>query len=148
MTQYSDDSTTWRRNGFGPRIALTFEGTSWSFEAVKDEIDQIARGLMRSGVAAGEHVCLWLGNQPEFVFAFFPVAKIGAVPVPINSRFRSADMAYVLAQSDGSTLISAGRTERTDYLSMLREVLPEPDTLPGSAAFPRLRRVIVVDNAP
>ena len=133
---------------FGPRIALTFEGTSWSFEAVKDEIDQIARGLMQSGVVAGEHVCLWLGNQPEFVFAFFAVAKIGAVPVPINSRFRSADMAYVLAQSDASTLISAGRTERTDYLSMLREVLPAPGTLPGSAAFPRLRRVIVIDDVP
>ena len=147
MAQYSGRLHDVAAKRFGPRIALTFEGGSWSFEAVKDEIDQIAKGLMQSGVAAGEHVCLWLGNQPGFVFAFFAVAKIGAVPVPINSRFRAADMSYVLAQSDATTLISAGRTEQTDYLSMLREVLPAPGTLPGSAEFPALRRVIVVGDA-
>ena len=146
-----DDSVTLGRvhdiaaERFGERECLTFEGRRWSFVEVKTEIDRTAKGLLQAGVGSGEHVCLWLANHPEFVFAFYAIAKIGAVPVPINSRFRSSDMSYVLEQSDATTLIFAARTERTDYLSLFREVVPE-DASPDSTKFPRLRRTIVIEG--
>ena len=135
---------------FGERECLMFADQRWSFSAVKAEIDRVAKGLIEAGVESGEPVCLWLGNCPEFVFAFYAVAKIGAVPVPINSRFRSSDMSYVLEQSDATTLIFAAVTERTDYLAMVREVLPESSD--GSwfdlSRFPRLKRLITIGASP
>ena len=101
------------------REALWFEGRRWTFAEQRDEVDRAARALIAAGVAPCDHVCLWLGNRPEFVFLFFAVAKIGAVLVPINTRFRTRDMAYVVTQSDSTTLIAADRAHGVDYLGMI-----------------------------
>src|SRR5262245_10003148 len=106
---------------WGDREALFFEGRRWSFAELRDETDRAARGLIASGVQVGDHVCLWLVNRPEYLFIFFAVAKVGAVLVPINTRFRTRDMAYILNQSDATTLISVDRSGPIDYLAMIEE---------------------------
>ncbi len=137
---------------WGDREGLTFEGQRWSFRQLHAEVDRAAKALMASGVAAGDHVCLWLGNRPEFVFLFFAIAKVGAVLVPINSRFRTRDMAYVVAQSDATTLIAADRDRDVDYLAMIEELIPELRAQPPGALVnaptPALRRVILLGGAP
>jgi fatty-acyl-CoA synthase len=71
------------------------------------------------------------------------------VLVPINTRFRTDDVAYVLGQSDATTLIIAERSGPIDYLGMVRELAP---SLAGGATrearFPHLRRVISVGDVP
>jgi fatty-acyl-CoA synthase len=49
-------------------------------------------------------------NRPEWIDAMFAVMKIGAVLVPVNTRFRTEDMAYVLGQSDAAAVILARRS--------------------------------------
>ena len=92
---------------WGDREALCFEGRRWTFAEFRDETDRAAKALIAAGVEPGDHVCLWLANRPEYLFLFFAVAKIGAVLVPINTRFRTRDMAYIVTQSDATTLICA-----------------------------------------
>jgi fatty-acyl-CoA synthase len=137
---------------WGDREGLTFEAQRWSFAQVRAEVDRTAKALMAAGVSAGDHVCLWLGNRPDFVFLFFAIAKAGAVLVPINSRFRTRDMAYVVAQSDATTLIAADRDHGVDYLAMIEELIPGlRQQLPGAlanAATPSLRRVILLGEGP
>ena len=53
------------------------------------------------------------------------MAKIGAVLVPINTRFRTSDLEYVLRQSDSTTLITVDRSGPVDFLDMTRQVCPE-----------------------
>ncbi len=43
------------------------------------------------GVERGDHVSLWLNNQSEWLFLMFALAKVGAVQVPVNTRFRTQD---------------------------------------------------------
>ena len=133
------------------RVALWFEGRTWTFAEQRAEVDRAAKALIAAGVGQGDHVCLWLGNRPEFVFIFFAVAKIGAVLVPINTRFRTNDMAYVVSQSDSTTLIAADRAHGVDYLGMITELLPElPAQTAGAldcATAPALRRVILLGEA-
>ena len=134
------------------REALCFEGQRWSFAELRVEVDRAAKALIAAGVAPGDHVCLWLGNRPEFIFIFFAVAKIGAVLVPINSRFRSRDMGYIVTQSDATTLIAADRERGVDYLAMIEELLPGLSVQTAGAlrfdAAPVLRRVIVLADKP
>jgi fatty-acyl-CoA synthase len=134
------------------REALWFEGRRWSFVALRDEIDRAAKALIAAGVEPGDHVCLWLGNRPEFVFLFFAIVKIGAVLVPINTRFRTHDMGYIVRQSDATTLIAADRDHGVAYLAMIEALLPglaaqTPAAL-AVADVPRLRRVIVLADTP
>jgi len=135
---------------WGDREALWFEGQRWSFGQLRDETDRAAKALVTAGVQPGDHVCLWLVNRPEYLFILFAVAKIGAVLVPMNTRFRTRDMAYVLTQSDATTLISADRSGPVDYLAMIEELVPDlrlqdPDSI-AAPGLPSLRRIILLGD--
>jgi fatty-acyl-CoA synthase len=89
-------------------------------------------------------------NRPEWIHAALAVMRVGAVLVPINTRFRTDDAAYVLNQSDSTTLIIAARSGPIDYLAMVRELLPSLGS--GSDAvhdpkLPALRRVVVLGDS-
>ena len=135
---------------FGSREGLYFEGKRWSFRQLEEEIDRAARGLIQLGVEPGEKVSLWMPNRPEWVHVLFAVAKIGAVLVPINTRFRTADLEYVLRQSNTTTLITVDRSGPVGYIDMVQELCPElGDSEPGGLAggtFPDLKRVVVLGD--
>jgi fatty-acyl-CoA synthase len=132
------------------REALYFEGRRWTFAAFREETDRAAKALIAAGVQPGDHVCLWLANRPEYVFIFFAVARIGAVLVPINTRFRTRDMAYIVNQSDATTLITADRSGPVDYLEMIEELIPGLREQPADglsvSAVPALRQVILIGD--
>src|SRR5438445_723711 len=137
---------------WGAREALSFQGRRWTFAELSERVDRVARGLMGLGIAPGEHVALWIVNLPEFIDAAFAVMKIGAVLVPINTRFRTEDLAYVLAQSDASTLLIAERSGPVNYLGMVRQLAPSLETARAGevreARFPRWKRVVVAAAEP
>src|SRR5690606_31563360 len=101
---------------------------------------------MASGVAAGDHVSVWMTNRLEWVHLMFALAKIGAVMIPINTRFRTEDLKYVLWQSDSSTLVTMERAGPVEFLEMVHEAIPELGREAAGAwrsgEFPRLERVI------
>src|SRR5579859_3201066 len=119
-----------------------------TYAAFRDTCDRMARGLLALGVQKGEHVGIWATNYPEWVIAQFATAKIGAVLVTVNPAYRTHELAYLLQQSDTSTLLLIGRYRSSDYVGMLRELIPElASSPPGrlqSAVFPRLKRVIYI----
>jgi fatty-acyl-CoA synthase len=130
------------------REALAFRGQRFTFAELSAGVDAAARGLLQLGIAPGDRVALWMVNRPEWLEAMFAVMKIGAVLVPVNTRFRTEDMAHVLGQSDAVALILAERSGPVEYLAMLREVVPALGAQPD-ASCPALRRVIVLaERAP
>lgn len=136
---------------WGSREALVFEGQRWNFQALHADIDRTARALMHLGITPGDRVALWMPNRPEWLHSFFALAKIGAVVVPINTRFRPADLEYVLWQSDATTLLTVDRSGPVDFLAMVRQVCPAidtstPETLQAET-FPALRRVVVLGDS-
>jgi fatty-acyl-CoA synthase len=132
------------------REGLVFEASRYTFREVAARIDEAARRLIAAGVGQGEHVALWLNNSDDWIFIAFAVAKIGAVLVPINTRFRSRDLAYVLAQSDSAVLITHDRSGPVDYAGMVREAvaLPAAGEEVRDPRFPMLRRVILLGARP
>jgi fatty-acyl-CoA synthase len=132
---------------WGAREALAFQGRRFTFAELAARVDAAAKGLLALGIASGDPVALWMVNRPEWIEAMFAVMKIGAVLVPVNTRFRTEDMAYVLGQSDAAAVILAERSGPVDYLAMMREVAPGL----GARSDPRcpaLRRVVVLSDRP
>ena len=134
---------------FGAREALVFEQQRFTFAQMLAEIDQAAKALMALGVARGDHVALWLNNRAEWMFLMFALAKIGAVQVPVNTRFRTHDLQYVLRQSDSCLLITHDVSGPIDYLAMVRETvrLPRVGETLADADFPALKRVVIVGES-
>jgi fatty-acyl-CoA synthase len=131
---------------WGRREALVFRDRRLSFADVAAGVDRAARGLIALGVEPGDRVALWMLNRPEWIEIAFAVIEIGAVLVPINTRLRTEDVAYVVDQSGATTLVLAERSGPVDYLGMVRELVPA-DTPPGRGRLPRLRRLVVLGDA-
>jgi len=127
---------------WGAREAIRFRDRRWTFAEIADGVDRVARGLVALGVRPGDKVALWMLNRPEWVEIAFAILRIGAVLVPINTRFRTDDVAYVVAQSDSSTLILAERSGPVDYLAMVRELQPIGVGREASR-LPKLERVVL-----
>ncbi|HEU5196790.1 MAG TPA: AMP-binding protein [Methylomirabilota bacterium] len=130
---------------WGSREALAFQGQRWTFGDVSARVDAVAKGLIELGIQPGDKVALWMVNRPEWIDAMFAIMKIGAVLVPVNTRFRTDDMAYVLNQSDAAAVILDERSGPIDYLGMMRAVVPELGARADSR-FPHLRRVMTLEQ--
>jgi fatty-acyl-CoA synthase len=139
-----------RQERDGAREALVFERRRLTFAELARDVDRIARGLIDLGIEPGEKVSLWMMNRPEWIHAALAVMRIGATLVPINTRFRSEDAAYVLGQSDSTTLIIAARSGPIDYLGMVRTLLPSlgSEGAVNPTSLPALQRVIILSERP
>ncbi len=133
---------------FPEREALVFGEQRISFEELEQAVDRVAKGLIGLGVGPGDKVALWLMNQPEWIYLLFAIARIGAVLVPVNTRFRTHDLEYLITQSDSAYLITHDRSGPIDYLAMVREVveLPETGVEVSDTRRPALSRVVVLSE--
>lgn len=111
-----------------------------------------ARGLMKLGVQKGENVSVWSSNTPEWVVTQFATGKMGAVLVTVNTNYRTAELEYLLKQSDSTTIILMEQFKDASYIDMLYEIVPELKTSePGklnSSRLPFLKNVIVMGDKP
>ena len=58
-----------------------------------------ARRLIDLGVAPGDHVGLFMPNSSDFMCVLFGAMLAGAVPVPINSRYRGPEIADIVSET-------------------------------------------------
>ena len=135
---------------YGPLPFIIEDDKLTTFRDFDMEVDRMSGVLLGQGVGAGDHVGIWLPNCREWVLAFCAAARIGAVAVPINTRYRADEVAYVIAHADVKAVIMRRQMWKTDYYEMLCSIAPELDVSgPGPlqlARFPALRSVILVDE--
>ena len=63
-------------------------------------------------------------NCMEYVEALFGISLLGAVVVTINARYRAAELAYVVADSAASVLLTSDVMPEIDFVGQLCEALP------------------------
>ena len=81
------------------------DGHRFTFRALNERCNRAANAFVGAGVLPGERVALLLMNSPEFVEAYFALAKIGAVVVPLNWRLVADELAFILKDSGATRLI-------------------------------------------
>ena len=129
------------------REAFSFEDRRWTYAEFNAETNRVAKALMAAGVEPREHVALWMTNRPEWLFLMFGIARVGGCIVPLNTRYRTDDVAYTVTQSRSRTLITLDRSGPVDYQGMLIESIPRIERTADGLdidGYPDLRRVIVV----
>ena len=100
-------------------------GRRWTYAAFDAETDTLARGLIASGLAAGDRVGIWAPNCAEWVQLQYATAKAGVILVNINPAYRSHELGFALRQSGVRVLVSAERFKTSDYRAMIDEVRPD-----------------------
>lgn len=129
--------------------AIVATGGRLTFSQLEEKVGIARAALAAAGVSKGDHVGLCLGNCTEWVVIFLAIGSLGAVTVPVNTRFVAAEMAYALKQSRVSTLITCDRFLKIDFIAMLREICTGIDTVLPHEALPDLQRILVIgDDVP
>jgi acyl-CoA synthetase (AMP-forming)/AMP-acid ligase II len=88
----------------GNQEFLRFPGASLTFADAHEASSRLAHVLVAHGIRPGDRVAIMLGNVPDWPLSWLAVLKAGAIAVPVNARYREADLRFVLADS-GAVLV-------------------------------------------
>ena len=114
-------------------------GLRYTYRQFNDACRLLAKGLLRLGIKKGDNISIWAYNVPEWVLLQFASAKIGAILVTVNTSYKSAELEYILNQSDSTSLFMVGSFKDSDYVDVLSGVVPELATSqPGALSSPKL----------
>ena len=106
------------------KTAVAFTDTRVSAAELLERCVTTARSLHALGVRRGDRVAIVMPNCMEYVDALFGASLLGAVVVTINARYRATELAYVLADSDASVLLTSDVLPEVDFVGLLYEALP------------------------
>jgi acetyl-CoA synthetase len=98
---------------------------SWSYSDLASEVDRLAALLRSRGIGRGDVVAIYLPMIPEAAAAFFAIAKIGAIAMPLFSGFGPQAVIDRLADGGARAVITADATWRRGKLIRPKEVIDE-----------------------
>lgn len=134
------------------KCALVYGRERVSFSELDARVDTSARLLLSRGVTKGDTVAVWLANDPAWVALWFAAARVGAVLVPINTRYKADEAAYILKKSEAKLLVVMASKWSIDYLALLQDIMPDlAGQVDGElrlASLPELRSVLVLGDIP
>ncbi|WP_405657599.1 fatty acid--CoA ligase family protein [Streptomyces sp. RK9] len=145
---------------YADREAVVEGRTRVTYRELGDRIERATAACMATGVEPGDRVAVWAPNTLDWIVSALGAVGAGAVLVPLNTRFKGTEAAYVLARSRAKLLFVTGTFLGTSYVASLRRAAGEPPEFGGGAAgdvsspgplpgLPHLEQVVVLaDDAP
>ncbi len=127
----------------GAKTAYVVGDTRVTYRQFHERSNRLARALRRLGVRRGDRVAVMAGNRPEYPIVYFAAVKLGAIAVPVSSRFGGAEVASVVEHSEAETFFVAREFEdlvrelrAANRLARVRQLVPIDGD--GEASFGRL----------
>lgn len=117
------------------RIAIFYKERVITYSQLDELASGFASGLLKKGIRKGDRVGLYMPNYPEWVVAFFGIARMGGVVVPMNTRYKAKEVDYIMNNSEATGLVMTSDFLNIDYVGIL-------DGLRGK--IPTLRTVMVL----
>jgi len=106
-----------------------------TYRELRERVNQLALGLIHLGIKKGDTVLLQLPNWAEYVYSYFALQKIGAIPVILISGYRQLEVGHMARLAEAKAWIAPAEYRKTDYTSFVGDVL---------AINPQLKHVISV----
>jgi long-chain acyl-CoA synthetase len=77
-------------------VAFINGNDRWTYERLALHAERLARGLVERGIRKGDRIALHMPNRPELAVALYACFHIGAIAVPLNNRFKAAELKPLL----------------------------------------------------
>jgi fatty-acyl-CoA synthase len=95
-----------------------------TYGMLAEESRCVAGALAALGIGQGDRVGLWLPNGPEWLVLCFALARLGAIGVAVNTRFRSAELGDIVLRTGCRALALDPSFGRVDFAEILADVDP------------------------
>jgi acyl-CoA synthetase (AMP-forming)/AMP-acid ligase II len=112
--------------------------TRLTFDQLAEQVATATRAIVANGIDRGDRVAIWAPNCAEWVVAALGAVGAGALLVPLNTRFKGAEAAYILRESGARMLFTVEGFLGTDYPRMLDEAVASGEKVP------ELERVVML----
>ncbi len=119
---------------FGGHPAVEDDESRLTYSELLGASRGFGAALASSGVRHGDRVAIWAPNCAEWIVALLGLSGIGAVLVPINTRFKGFEAADILYRSRARVLVTVVGFLDNDFVGMLRST---------GVTLPDLERIIV-----
>lgn len=118
---------------------------SLTFQEFEQSVEAAARAFLARGIEMGDRVAIWAPNSTAWIVTACAIEMIGAVMVPINTRFRGGEAGYILAKSRAKLLCTVGSFLDNDYVAMLQQA--SGGTAPDRpvAGLPDLETILLIE---
>ena len=116
----------------GEREAVVDGDVRLTFAELAARVTQIGRAMIAYGVKPGDRVALWAPNSWEWIVTALGMVSAGGVLVPLNTRLKAAEVAYILKRSRAKLIAVSDPFLGVDYvqeMASIRPILPDLETL-------------------
>jgi HIP---CoA ligase len=120
----------------GERPAIIAEAARLTFRELEAAVHQAAAAFLALGVSRGDRVALWAPNSPEWIIAALGASSAGAILVPLNTRLKGQEAAYILRRSSARLLVTIDTFLGVSYPQLL-----------AAEPLPTLERTLLLSNA-
>jgi len=117
---------------YGEKTAVVMDERRLSYAQLDEAANKVANALLGMGVKKGDRVAMLLSNSPEFAAIYFGVVKIGGIAVPLDTKYKLAELASLFNDAQPKVLVAES--------PLLEPIVP---ALPG---FKSIARVIEVGS--
>ncbi|WP_420042574.1 AMP-binding protein [Bordetella genomosp. 9] len=167
MKALRDDTFAARMDAWAARtpeaIALIDDDVPVTISALRDCTLRLAGALAAAGMKPDDRVAIWLPNGIEWIAGFLACARIGALTIAVNTRFRSRELADILGRARAEWLLYWPGFRNIDFDGILADVPedmlrrlrgiflagPQPCAPPALAGVPaHALRAMMRDGAP
>lgn len=94
------------------RVALLWNGQSWTYRQLADEVALLANQLAVWGVTPRQVVGVYMANSPQYVMLIHALMRLGAVLLPLNTRLTEHEVSFQLETANAGLLLVAHDDER------------------------------------
>jgi fatty-acyl-CoA synthase len=113
-----------------PNKEVIFDGSRrLTYSELETESHYIAAGLRQLGVKKGDRIAVSLPNWHEFIVVVFALAKLGAILIPFNTRFKSDEVGYIIKNSGAKAIFFPEDFDKIDHYQQYLDLKNKIGTL-------------------
>ncbi len=107
------------------------DGTRFNWKEFNNLTNNLAIEFYNNGIRKGMKVGILLPNSLKCVFAQYGLIKLGAICIPLSTRYRRFELTYMLKHSDATYVMTIDNFLGTDFIKLLNEISPNLPNLRG-----------------
>lgn len=106
------------------KLALVYRHCRYSYAELDAAVNTMANALCARGVRRGDRIALLSHNNDGYVIAYFSLARLGAISVPVNFMLNASEIAYILRHCGASGVVAEDRLVETAEAAIAQSGAP------------------------
>ena len=105
--------------------AIRFPERTITYAELNRQVDRLSHGLVRAGLRPRDTCVLMMPNSIDWAIAYYALAKVGAVVLPVNFLYRVGELDHIFKDSGARAFI--GHKDHLEHPRQVMKSLPKMD---------------------